>query len=76
MKSVCFVNNHKAKVDLYDALRHDYLIRDVGDEGCFEIQAKSSRLVVVLPAGSKIQLEDGNYKIGSSIVAFSQKRIK
>jgi len=76
IKSVCFVNNPKAKIDLYDALRHDYLIKDVGDEGCFEIQAKSSRLVVVIPAGSKIRLEDGNYKIESTIIAFSQKRIE
>lgn len=74
IKSVCFLNTQKSKVDLYDALQHKYIANEVGEESCFEIPAKSSRLVVVLPSGSKVQVEKGDYKVGSTIVAFAQNK--
>ncbi len=76
IKSVCFYNTKNSKVDLYDALGHDYLSKDSGEEACFEIQAKSAVLVVVLPSGSQIKASDGNYMTGSAVVAFNQKRNK
>jgi hypothetical protein len=74
VKSVCFNNNQGANVELYDALRHDYLNKEVAEEGCFDIPAKSARLVVVLPAGSRIEKKDGKYIVGATVVAFDQTK--
>ncbi len=76
IKSVCFHNNQNSKVDLYDALRHNYLSKEVNEEVCFELPAKSARLVVILPSGSSIKVQDGNYIVGTTVVAYNQKTIK
>jgi hypothetical protein len=70
LKSVCFYNSGKEKVDLYDALTHEYVSKDVAEENCFEIPSKTARLIVVLPSGSKMTLEGGKYTIDSKIVAY------
>jgi len=72
-KSVCIPNHAKYRVDLFDALQHDYLSKDNDHHACFEIPAKSSRLVVVLPAESEVQIRDGNYVVGTTVVAFNPK---
>jgi len=71
-KSVCFSNTKESRVDLYDALQHDYLAKDVNGNACFEIPANASRLVIVLPAASQIERKDGNYMVGSKIIAYRQ----
>ena len=76
LKTVCFYPADKIKVDLYDALNHEYLVRDAGEEGCFDIQAKSSRLLVVLPSGSKVKIKDGKYMTNNKILAYSQLIIR
>jgi hypothetical protein len=76
VKSVCYNNGQNAPVDLYDVLRHAYVNQGVKEEGCFEIPAKSSRLLAVLPAGSAIQMKDRIYSVGSTVVAFNQDKIK
>jgi hypothetical protein len=73
VKTVCFQNPKKSKVDLFDALRHDYLNIGISEEGCFEVPAKSAKLIVVLPTGSRIQVQDGNYVVGTTIVAYRNK---
>lgn len=70
-KSVCYFNTTRFKVDLFDALQHDYLSKDIGYQSCFEIPPQSSRLVVVLPAETEVQFKDGNYVVGSAVVAFN-----
>lgn len=72
LKTVCFYPPDKIKVDLYDALTHEYLVRGAFEEGCFDIAAKSSRLLVVLPAGSEIELRDGKYTAEDKILAYAQ----
>jgi hypothetical protein len=72
IKSVCFQNTQKTKVDLYDALWHEYVSKGVSQEACFDIQAKSARLLVVLPSGSKLEIESGQYRVGNKIVAYKQ----
>lgn len=72
IKKVCFYPADKEKVDLYDALNHEYIGRDIGEEGCFTIQAKSSCLLVVLPSGSEVKLKDGIYSVGDMIVSYKQ----
>jgi hypothetical protein len=75
VKSVCFTASNVQRVDLYDALSHEYLMRDVSDEGCFDIPLKSSRLVVVLPSGSEVKLNDGTYTSNEKIVAYRDPTI-
>jgi hypothetical protein len=70
LKSVCFYNSGKEKVDLYDALTHAYVSKDVAEENCFEIPSKTARLIVVLPSGSEMKIQDGKYTIGSKVVAY------
>ena len=70
VKSVCFYNTDKIRSDLYDVLSHTYLGKDVGEEMCFDIPAKSARLIVVVPAGSKMEVKDSKYTIGPSVVAY------
>ena len=70
VKSVCFDNTDKTSSDLYDVLSHTYLGKNVTEETCFEIPAKSARLIVVMPAGSKMEVQDGKYTIGRNVVAY------
>jgi hypothetical protein len=74
LESVCFYNTEKGNVDLYDALTHDYVTKDISDEGCFKITGKAARLIVVLPSGSDITREEGNYMVGSKVVAYAQNK--
>jgi len=69
-KNVCFLTDGNAKVDLYDALTHQYVAQNVADEGCFDIASTKARLIVVLPAGSEIKLENGKYTAGNQTVTF------
>jgi hypothetical protein len=72
IQSVCFQNTGKSKVDLYDALWHEYVGKGISEEACFDIQTKSARLLVVLPAGSEIEIKSGQYTVGDKIVAYQQ----
>jgi len=76
LKRVCFYPPDKSKVDLYDVLTHEYLVREVQEDGCFEIPAKSSRLVVVVPSGNKIEVNDHTYTANKKIVAYKQLNIR
>jgi hypothetical protein len=75
VKRVCFSSDDKNAVDLYDALEHEYLVRNAGEEGCFDILPKSSRLLVVLPAGSEVILSDGKYRANDKVVAYTLPEI-
>jgi hypothetical protein len=70
LKEVCFYQADKSKTDLYDALHDEYLVRDAGEESCFGIQGKSSRLLVVLSSGSKLKMEDGKYFADNTIISY------
>jgi beta-galactosidase GanA len=71
LQTVCYNNYTKEAVDLYDALLHEWVTKDVATDGCFEIAAKSARLIVVLPTGSKIKQKEGKYLVGTKIVAYA-----
>lgn len=73
LKSVCFYNTGKSKVDLYDAIIHAYADKGIAEEGCFDIPAGSARLLVVLPSGSEIEMKNENYMVEDKIVAYHQK---
>ena len=70
-KTVCFPNHTKYRYDLFDALQHDYVSKENSGIACFEIPARSSRLVVVLPAETEVEQKDGRYLVGSTVVSFN-----
>lgn len=72
VRKVCFYRNEKDDVDLYDAITHEYLVRHAGEESCFEIPAKSSRLLVVMPAGMEVEKSNGKYLLNDKVVAYAQ----
>lgn len=73
IKDVLFQNTEKSEVDLYDVLWHEYVGKKITEDGYFKIQGKSARLIVVLPSGSEIKMRNGNYIVGTKIVAYNQK---
>jgi hypothetical protein len=70
VKNVCYNRTDKSTVDLYDAITHEYIVRNAGEETCFDIPAKSSRILVVLPAGMDIETKDGKYLLDNKVVAY------
>lgn len=74
LKTVCFYNGERTKSDLYDVLSHEYVGKNIKEESCFSISGKSARLIVVLPANSKIEKRDGTYVVGTKIVAYNQQK--
>ena len=70
VKSVCFYNTEKSPVDLYDAIRHEYIGKDISTEGCFLMEATSAIVVVAIPAGSKIVKKENRYQVGDRIVTY------
>lgn len=73
LQTVCYNNDTKEAVDLYDALLHEWVTKDAAGDGCFEIAAKTARLIVVLPTGSKIKQKEGKYLVGTKIVAYANR---
>ena len=70
IKAVCFYNPEASTVDLYDALRHEYVGHNITKEGCFKIPGASAKVIVVLPADSKIVRKGNQYLIGDKIVTY------
>jgi hypothetical protein len=70
IKNVCYYRTDGSPVDLYDAITHEYIVRNAGEETCFDIPAKSSRVLVVLPVGMDIEKKDGKYVLGNKVVAY------
>jgi len=75
-KVVCYYPEAKSNIDLYDVLTNQYLGKNFTDELCFEIPAASARLVVVLPAGTELQRQNGKYMAGAKSVSYILSKIK
>lgn len=73
VKSVCFNSLPGSPVDLYDVLGHDYVSVGVSSEACFDIAGTSAKVIVVLPAGSKITRKGNLYQVGDKVVAYPVK---
>jgi hypothetical protein len=72
VKQVCFYQSGK-KSDLYDALTKEYVVHNAGDEACFDIQPRSSRLIIVMPPDSEVKKVSGKYLLNDKVVAYSPK---
>jgi hypothetical protein len=69
---VCFYQTGTTS-DLYDALTKEYVVRNAGEEACFDIQPKSSRLIIVMPPNSEVKKVNGKYLLNDKVVAYSPK---
>jgi hypothetical protein len=69
-KFVTYKSKGEAKVDLYDAVTHQIIVKNVFKSEKIEIPAGTSRLIVEIPAGSKVEFKNGNYYVNEVIVAY------
>jgi hypothetical protein len=69
-KSISYENTEKFEVDLYDIINHEYVGKRVSTQSYFTVDASTAKVIVVLPAGSKIKKDENQYKVGDKIVAY------
>lgn len=67
---VNFASAQDGSFDLYDALTHEYLLKNTTDGVAFSMAAKSARLIIVLPAGSKIDYDKTSLRVDNKIVTY------
>lgn len=60
----------EGNVDLYDALTQTTLLEGATSGGSFTIPAKSARLIIVLPQGSKIEKQKNQVSAGGKVVTW------
>jgi hypothetical protein len=69
-ESITFKNEENGSVDLYDAVNHQIVAKNIKTEKKFEIPADQARLIVVLPHKSDVEKRNGRYYVGINIVAY------
>lgn len=67
---VTYQSENTETVDLYDAISHQVIVKNVKSSGRLMIPMQSSRLIVEIPAGSKVLLKDGKYYVNNTVVAY------
>jgi hypothetical protein len=75
-KSVSYNNTEKFEVDLYDIISHEYVGKGISTQSNFTVDASASRVIVVLPTGSKIKKYENQYKVGDKTVAYQVTELK
>lgn len=69
-KSISYDNAEKFEVDLYDIINHEYVGKRISTQSNFTIDASVAKVIVVLPAGSKIKKYGNHYKVDDKTVAY------
>jgi hypothetical protein len=69
-QSVIYKNESNESVDLYDAISHKVVTRNIKTEKTFKIPGDQARLIVVLPRKSVVKKKNGRYYSGINIVAY------
>tara|TARA_R110000868_G_scaffold121097_2_gene321336 strand:- start:1945 stop:3675 length:1731 start_codon:yes stop_codon:yes gene_type:complete len=69
-KTVTYQTKNTEKVDLYDAITHQIILKNVTQSGKIIIPVEGSRLIVELPAGSRINLKDGKYYVNNTVISY------
>jgi hypothetical protein len=69
-QSISYKNEKSGSVDLYDAVNHQVVAKNIKTEKKFEIPADQARLIVVLPHKSAVKKKNGRYYVGINIVAY------
>ena len=68
-KTVAYQTKTTTNVDLYDAITHKVLLKNVSTAGEINIPGLSSRLIVEIPSGSRIVLKNGKYYANNIVVS-------
>jgi len=68
-KNIEFFNSN-GKVDLYDALSHKIIAKRIEKKGEFTIRGNSARLIVAIPAGSKITKIGTKHLANNIVIAY------
>jgi hypothetical protein len=69
-KTVTYQTKTTTNVDLYDAISHQVLLKNVSKVGKISIAGLSSRLIIEIPSGSRIVLKDGKYYANNIVVSY------
>ena len=69
-KTVTYQIKNTEKVDLYDAITHQVILKNVSKTGKISIPMEASRLIIEIPAGSKIILKDGKYYVNNTVISY------
>lgn len=69
-KTVTYQTKTTTNVDLYDAISHKVLLKNVSKVGKINIPGLSSRLIIEIPSRSKIVLKDGKYYANNIVVSY------
>lgn len=69
-KTIDFYNNDNQPVDLYDAITHTIIAKNIKTHGSFAIPGNNSRLLVVIPAQSKIITKGNKQYVNDIIIAY------
>lgn len=70
IKSVTYVCQSDQKVDLYDAISHKFIAKDVQYRESIELPSQGARLIIEIPRGTQIVYKNGKYYADDIIVAF------
>ncbi|MCL6462753.1 MAG: hypothetical protein I4O51_12910 [Flavobacterium micromati] len=69
-KTVTYQTKNTEKIDLYDAITQEVIIKNVYKLSKMIIPKESSRLIVELPAGSKIVFKNGKYYVNETVISY------
>lgn len=69
-KLVTYQTKNSDKIDLFDVISHQIVAKNVKKESKILIPKLSSRLIVEIPAGSKVIFKDKKYFVRDIIVAY------
>ena len=69
-KTVSYQTKNTVKVDLYDAITHQVILKNVSKSGKITIPMEGSRLIVEFPTGSKIIYKSGKYYVNNTVISY------
>ncbi|MEC5167314.1 hypothetical protein RCH18_003069 [Flavobacterium sp. PL11] len=69
-KTVTYQTRNRNKIDLYDAIENKIILKNVVNAGKLLIQKESSKLIVEIPAGSKIIFKNGKYYVNKTVISY------
>jgi len=69
-KTVTYQTKNRVKVDLYDAITHQVILKNVSQSGKITIPMEGSRLIVEFPTGSKIIYKAGKYYVNNTVISY------
>ncbi len=68
--AITYQSNNEAPIDLYDAISHQVIVKNLKGSGKLMIPKQASRLIVEIPAGSRVILKAGKFYVNNSVVAY------